>query len=80
VLEENAGEYFHLTQSSPFMLLAPRVREEKKAVIPAVTHVDATARVQTVNRGLNPRFWALIRSATLPSSTNSGRLSLPSSA
>jgi carbamoyltransferase len=60
VLEENASEYFHLTQSSPFMLLAPRVREEKKAAIPAVTHVDGTARVQTVSRSLTPRFWSLI--------------------
>ena len=42
------------------MLLAPQVRQEKQAVIPAVTHVDATARGQTVSRDLNPRFWSLI--------------------
>ena len=60
VLEEHAAEYFHLTQPSPFMLLAPPVRQEKKAVIPAVTHVDGTARVQTVSRSRTPRFWGLI--------------------
>ena len=61
VLEENASEYFELSQPSPFMLLAPPVRPEKKAVIPAVTHVDGTARVQTVGRAANPRFWSLIQ-------------------
>ncbi len=61
VLEERAGEYFELRALSPFMLLAARVKEEKKRLIPAVTHVDGTARVQTVSKDVNPKLWQLIR-------------------
>jgi carbamoyltransferase len=43
------------------MLLSPRVKEDKKEVIPAVTHIDGTARMQTVNKNTNPRFWQLIK-------------------
>ncbi len=60
VLEENADEYFDLPVKSPFMLLSARVKEEKKSVIPAVTHVDGTARVQTVNKMENKKFYGLI--------------------
>ncbi|MBI2789712.1 MAG: hypothetical protein HYX59_13620 [Elusimicrobia bacterium] len=61
VLAERAAEFFHLDAPSPFMLLAPRVREEKKAAIPAVTHADGTARVQTVTGAQNPRFHRLLK-------------------
>lgn len=61
VLEEHAAEYFDLSVKSPFMLLSARVKEEKKNIIPAVTHVDGTARVQTVNKKDNLRFYNLIR-------------------
>jgi len=61
VLEEKYKEYFDLENLSPFMLLACKVREEKKKIIPAVTHVDNTARVQTVSRYTNPRYWKLIK-------------------
>jgi carbamoyltransferase len=62
VLEEDAGEYFDLRGlgASPFMLFAVPVRDDKRAVIPAVTHVDGSARVQTVSRSSNARFWDLI--------------------
>jgi len=60
VLEEKANEYFEMYGSSPFMLLAPRVREEKKNIIPAVTHTDGTARVQTISKQSNPLVWKLI--------------------
>ncbi|MBD3379553.1 MAG: hypothetical protein GF408_03720 [Candidatus Omnitrophica bacterium] len=60
VLEEEAEDYFELKVRSPFMLLAPRVKKEKKNTIPAVTHVDGTARVQTVSRRTNPSYWRLI--------------------
>jgi carbamoyltransferase len=60
VLVEHVEEYFHFTGASPFMTVVCRVREEKKGEIPAVTHVDGTARIQTVSRGTNPRFWTLI--------------------
>ena len=42
------------------MLLVPPVREEKRNRIPAVTHVDGTGRLQTVNRASNPHFYSLL--------------------
>ena len=60
VQEERAAEYFDLKAPSPFMLLAAPVREGKARVIPAVTHTDGSARMQTVSRRTNPRFWELI--------------------
>lgn len=60
VLEEKAEEFFKLKDTSPFMLLAPLVRDEKKELIPGVTHMDGTARVQTVSKKTNPKFWDLI--------------------
>lgn len=61
VLEERAADFFEAKQFSPYMLLAAQVREDKKTVIPAVTHVDGSARVQVVNKGINARFWNLIK-------------------
>ena len=60
VREENANDYFEMHGTSPFMLLAPKVREEKKKIIPAVTHADGTARVQTINKETNPLMWKLL--------------------
>jgi carbamoyltransferase len=45
---------------SPFMLLTARVRPDKQHLLPAITHVDGTARVQTVTRSQNPLYYALI--------------------
>ncbi len=61
VLEEATGDYFERTYPSPFMAMAYPVRPEKRAVIPAPTHVDGTGRLQTVNREANPRYWRLLR-------------------
>lgn len=61
VLEERANDYFEMTQPSPFMLLSPRIRPERVADIPAVNHVDGSARVQTVTRETNPRFYDVIK-------------------
>jgi carbamoyltransferase len=61
ILEENVGEYFEKSYPSPFMTLAYSVRPEKRAAIPAPTHVDGTGRLQTVSRAANPRYWSLIR-------------------
>lgn len=60
ILEDRAGEYFEHSHPSPFMLMAYSVKPEKRAVIPAPTHVDGTGRLQTVNRDQNPRYWQLI--------------------
>ncbi len=59
--EESVGEYFEQTHPSPFMTFAYPVRESKRAVIPAPTHVDGTARLQTVNRDSHPLYWRLLR-------------------
>jgi carbamoyltransferase len=60
VLEEDVEDYFHFSGVSPYMTFVCRVRDEKKDQLPAVTHVDGTARIQTVSRRHNPRFWTLI--------------------
>lgn len=60
VLVERAGEYFEPNFPSPFMLLVNRTRPEKRDLLPAVTHVDGTARIQTVSREQNPLFYDLI--------------------
>src|SRR5262249_10575203 len=57
VLLERVGDYFEPNAPSPFMILTHSVRPEKRAVIPAVTHVDGSARIQTVDRRVNPRYW-----------------------
>ncbi len=57
---ERATEYFEGEQESPYMLLVKRVRPEKQEVIPAIVHVDGTARVQTVRREDDPMFHALL--------------------
>ncbi|MBI5375704.1 MAG: carbamoyltransferase [Candidatus Schekmanbacteria bacterium] len=59
VLEEKSAEYFELDCPSPYMLLVAQVRENKR-MIPAVTHVDNSARIQTVNREENKIFYDLI--------------------
>jgi carbamoyltransferase len=61
VIEEATGEFFERTDPSPFMTFAYPVRPEKRSVIPAPTHVDGTARLQTVNRQHHPLYWRLIR-------------------
>ena len=50
VLAEHAKEYFNLKSPSPHMLLVADVLEDKKRIIPAVTHIDGTSRVQTVEK------------------------------
>jgi len=61
VLEEDADEYFELNgYPSPYMLLVAKVKKNKQKVVPAITHVDGTARVQTVNRLQNALYYDLI--------------------
>jgi carbamoyltransferase len=60
VLEEKIGEYFEIDRPSPYMLLVAPVREGKR-VIPSVTHVDHSARIQSINRRQNPLYYDLIR-------------------
>jgi len=60
ILAEVAGEYLESATDSPFMILTSQVKPEKRSVIPAVTHVDGSARPQTVERHVNPLYWNLI--------------------
>ena len=49
VLEEKASEWFHMEAPSPHMLIVAAAREDKRDLMPAVTHIDGTARVQTIS-------------------------------
>ncbi len=61
VLAERAKEIFEGEEESPFMLLAENVRAEWTDKIPAVVHVDGTARVQTVRQETNERLYRLLK-------------------
>ena len=60
ILEEYTELYFDMDRPCPFMLFVPQVLDDKKSVIPAVTHVDGSGRLQTVNRTLNPILYSII--------------------
>jgi carbamoyltransferase len=60
VLAEKASEYFDIGHASPLMLFACPVRHEKRSIVPAVVHVDGTARPQTVTVEQNPPFHRLL--------------------
>jgi len=58
--KEAAPEYLESAYDSPFMILTAQVRPEKRNVIPSVTHVDGSARPQTVEKEVNPLYYRLI--------------------
>ena len=60
VLLEDVGDYFDQTYPDPFMLKIYGVLPGKRAMLPAVTHVDGTGRLQTVERVHAPLYWSLI--------------------
>ena len=60
VLKDKQNEWFEINDSVPFMSKVYNVREDKKSIIPAVTHVDGTGRLQTVHEEVNPIFFKLI--------------------
>jgi carbamoyltransferase len=60
VLREHMGEWFTREEAVPFMEKVLPIRPERRAAIPAVTHVDGTGRLQTVDREAAPRYHALI--------------------
>lgn len=62
VLEEDATLYFEGKQAiAPYMTVTYNVKKEMQAVIPAVTHTDGTARIQTVKRQQNPLYYELLQ-------------------
>lgn len=60
VLDEKKNDFFKMNYDSDYMILSADVIDNKQNVIPAVTHVDGTARVQTVKKEINYKFWKLI--------------------
>jgi carbamoyltransferase len=55
-------EWFETDDDVPFMMEVFQIRTEKRPIIPAVTHVDGSGRLQTVHRDTNPRYYRLIDS------------------
>jgi len=60
--KEAAPDYLESAYDSPFMILTAQVRPEKRSIIPSVTHVDGSARPQTVECAINPLYYKLIDS------------------
>ena len=61
VLEERVSDYFDLDRESPYMLLVADTLPNRRSEIPAVTHVDGSARIQTIRRDQNPRYYDLLK-------------------
>lgn len=60
ILREHVPDWFEQDDEVPFMMQVYPIRGEKRAAIPAITHVDGSGRLQTVDRTTNPRYWRLI--------------------
>ncbi|WP_417735092.1 carbamoyltransferase [Rosistilla oblonga] len=60
ILEEHVGEWFEIDEATPYMEKVFPIRKEKHELIPAVTHVDGSGRLQTVSNKTNPLYHALI--------------------
>lgn len=60
ILREAVADWFETDDDVPFMMQVHQIRPERRATIPAVTHVDGSGRLQTVTRESNPRYYGLI--------------------
>jgi carbamoyltransferase len=60
ILEERIADYFEQTHPAPTMLMVYQIKPERRAEVPAVTHVDGSGRLQTVSRTVNDRYYQLI--------------------
>ena len=60
ILREHVADWFETDDDVPFMMQVYQVRPERRALIPAVTHVDGSGRLQTVHQHANPRYYRLI--------------------
>ncbi|MGI9403910.1 MAG: carbamoyltransferase family protein, partial [Hyphomicrobium sp.] len=60
ILREHVADWFEEDDDVPFMMQVYQIKIEKRASIPAVTHVDGSGRLQTVHQQTNPRYWQLI--------------------
>jgi len=60
ILAEHVGDYFEQEHPAPTMMMVYQIKPERRAEIPAVTHVDGSGRLQTVSRTANPLYYQLI--------------------
>ncbi len=60
ILAHTTGEWYEQDYTSPFMIMVYKTRADRRGQIPAVNHVDDTGRLQTVEKHVNPRYFALI--------------------
>jgi len=60
VLREHVADWFETDDDVPFMMQVYQIRKERRASVPAVTHVDGSGRLQTVQQHTNPRYYRLI--------------------
>lgn len=61
ILKESVSDFFEIDDIVPFMEKVYPIKEEKRQLIPAVTHADGTGRLQTVDAAISPRYHALIQ-------------------
>jgi carbamoyltransferase len=57
---ERTSDFFETSYPAPFMVSAYRIRPERRAEVPAITHNDGTGRLQTVEKDQNPLYWKLL--------------------
>jgi carbamoyltransferase len=62
ILREHVADWFETDDDVPFMMQVYQIRAERRSLIPAVTHVDGSGRLQTVHQQANPRYYRLIES------------------
>jgi carbamoyltransferase len=60
ILEEHVSEWFELNEAAPYMEKVLQIRQDKRSIIPAVTHVDGSGRLQSVSARTNPLYHQLI--------------------
>jgi carbamoyltransferase len=60
ILREHVADWFETDDDVPFMMQVYQVRPERRALIPAVTHIDGSGRLQTVHQHANARYYRLI--------------------
>ncbi len=60
ILSENVDQWFEIDDKVPFMMKVYQIKEDKRSIIPAVTHVDGSGRLQTVSSEINNKYYSLI--------------------
>jgi carbamoyltransferase len=60
VIKEEASKYFDIKIDAPYMLLIPPVHPDKRELLPAITHIDGSARLQTVDKKTNKKYYMLL--------------------